>query len=229
MLPLRWRKSWVSQHWAVIAGNRHLNTFISLSSNYQKSECEETSAFTHLKQLSSDCVANPSLNSPWSFQFMFSPHRITLILCQCSCYNLEKNFFSSALACFSLWLSWLEILWLPLIFAKLHLFIPLLVKRNVDLSWSVWVMGRGLLANWCLLAAVSLGGNHICASAVFCALLLVVQLILLSSLCGFSRTSGGCPVHTVEAAKQDLGRGWFSLFSEKILWREKMCKSTKKM
>lgn len=79
-------------------------------------------------------------------------------------------------------------------------------------------MGRGLLANWCLLAAVSLGGNHICASAVFCALLLVVQLILLSSLCGFSRTSGGCPVHTVEAAKQDLGRGLvLSIFRKKFV------------
>lgn len=35
-------------------------------------------------------------------------------------------------------------------------------------------------------------------------------------------------MHTALAAKQDLGWGWFSLFSEKILWREKMCKSTKK-
>lgn len=56
-----------------------------------------------------------------------------------------------------------EILWLPLIFAKFYSFIPLLlVKRNVDLSWSVWVLGRGLLASWCLLAAVRgflLGGT----------------------------------------------------------------------
>lgn len=153
------------------------------------------------------------MESHWSF-------------CQCSCCNLE-NFFR----CSGLFFMTYVLLWLPWVFAKLHSFIPLLlVKRNVDLSWCVWVVGRGLgkLVFIGCCRGVCLGG------AIFVPLQFLVHCCWLFSSsfclppCCFSRTSGECPVHSVVAAKQDLGWGWFSLFSEKILWREKSCKSTKK-
>lgn len=118
-----------------------------------------------------------------------------------------------------------EIFWLPLNFAELRLFLPLLlVKRNVDVNRSVWTVGGGLMANRCLLAAVrvflSWGTSFVQRAVPHVLPLFVVRLILLSSTTAacFSRTSGECPMLSGSCCKtRSVGRVVFSVLRN-VFW-----------